>query len=87
MVRRPKVKRHPNGTPLLEDRCQAAVLDESELFPRRCRKARLRGLAFCEIHRDRPTIRKWESLVAESYTDEIDAAAQDLITVLDRLPT
>jgi hypothetical protein len=61
------------------------VIDRDELFPRQCRKARLRGLAFCETHRDTPQLAAIVAKVPDSYTDEVDAAAVALIPVLNRL--
>ena len=86
MVRRPKVMRHSDGTPLLADRCKAEVVDKDELFPRQCLKARLRGLAFCEIHRNTTQLKVWSVAAAASYDDVVDAAAVRLIETLDRLP-
>ena len=86
MVRRPKVKRYPDRTPYPADRCKAEVVDKDELFPRQCLKARLRGLAFCEIHRDTLKLDVWSVDAAASYDDVVDAAAVQLIETLDRLP-
>lgn len=50
MARRSKVRRFSDGTPYPEWRCQAEVVDKTELFPRQCLKVRLRGVAYCDIH-------------------------------------
>ncbi len=97
VVRRPKVKRGPGGLPLDVDRCQyTQVIDLTELFPRRCRKARRRGSAFCERHAG--TIRL-ETLTGDPTLDSdaelsplvgepvavtpLDALAECLIPFLD----
>ena len=86
MVRRPAVKRYPDRTPYPADRCKAEVVDKDELFPRQCLKARLRGLAFCEIHRDTLKLDVWRMDAAGSYDDVVDAAAVRLIETFKRLP-
>jgi hypothetical protein len=85
MVRRSNIRRYPDGTPYPVDRCRAEVIDKLELFPRQCLKARLRGLAFCETHRDVLRLESFEARVDGSYDDEIDEAARALIPILDRL--
>ena len=50
MVRRPKVDRLASGIPVWPERCKATVQRRGELLPDRCRRPRLRGLAWCRQH-------------------------------------
>jgi len=50
MVRRPPVERLPSGVPAPHHRCAAMVRRRGELFNDRCKRARLRGSAYCEQH-------------------------------------
>lgn len=87
MVRRSKVRRDRNGIPENQYRCQAEVVDKDLLFPRQCYKVRVRGSAFCEIHRTRVPFESLGEKVALSYDDEVDAAARRLVESLGKLPT
>jgi hypothetical protein len=82
MVRRPKGEvTYKGGVPVDYWRCQASVTDKAELFPRRCRKVRLRGRAFCEIHSRRQYVGEDTDVVV----DQLDAVAQGLVPLLNRI--
>ena len=50
MVRRPKVKRYPDGVPRDVDRCGHEVDRAGVLFSDRCQRPRQRGSQFCWQH-------------------------------------